>query len=197
MKQKLSDIIKLELMKYFRFERQYDLICTEGIHLADFNAYNGTTLVEVEVKISKSDFKKEFQKEINLKNRWKIYKHRNYSEPKQHLLNGYIVPNRFYFCVPAKLADWAVDYLKDKNSKYGLLSYDEERYTGNAHIITIKPARSLHTEEQDKMRIALSMARRTSNELITSKQNHDKDCQELDALRKGVIVAEGIEIEEK
>lgn len=85
MKLKLSDKIKLELMKYFRFERNYKLVCTEGIHLADVNAYNGTSLIEIEVKISKADFKKEFQTEKKESNRWKIYKHSNYAEPKNIL----------------------------------------------------------------------------------------------------------------
>ena len=111
---RLSDEIKLELMKYFRFQRSYNCVCTEGINNADVNAYNGTSLVEVEVKISKADFKKEFQTEVKLDNRWKIYKHRNYSEPHKHIMAGYIVPNRFYMCVPVKLAEWAADYLKDK-----------------------------------------------------------------------------------
>lgn len=187
---RLSDTIKLELLKYFRFERNYNLICTEGIHQADVNASNGSNLVEVEIKISKADFKKEFQtaKEIS---RWKEYKHKNYSEPKQHLLNGYIVPNRFYFCVPAELTSWAVEYLKDKNSKYGLLSYDIERYTGSTHIVTIKPAKNLHNEKPE-MRALLLIARRTTNELITAKEKFIENKQELEALQKGVLVVEGI-----
>ena len=186
---RLSDTIKLELLKYFRFERNYNLICTEGIHQADVNASNGSSLVEVEIKISKADLKKEFQT-AKESSRWKEYKHKNYSEPSKHMPT-FIVPNRFYFCVPAELADWAVEYLKDKNSKYGLLSYDTERYTGSTHIVTIKPARNLHNEKPE-MRALLLIARRTTNELITAKEKFIENKQELEALQEGVLVAEGI-----
>ena len=37
---RLSDEIKLELMKYYRFERNYNLVCTEGINNADVNAWS-------------------------------------------------------------------------------------------------------------------------------------------------------------
>lgn len=180
---KLADIIKLELLKYFRFERQYNFICTEGINLADVNAYNGKSLVEVEIKISKADFKKEFETKLKLKNRLKIYKHRKYSEPKQYLKHGYIIPNRFYLCVPVELVEWAKEYLQDKNKKYGLLAYDLAHYTGRTHIINIKPAQSLHSEEQDKIKIALSMSRRTVNELITTKEKFIKIKKESDILK--------------
>lgn len=102
---RLSDEIKLELMKYFRLERNYILTCTEGINNADVNAWNGNQLVEVEVKISEADFKKEFLTEDNGKNHWKIYKHTNYADPHEHVMCGYIVPHKFYFCVPAELGD--------------------------------------------------------------------------------------------
>lgn len=186
MKLKLSDKIKLELMKYFRFERDYKLVCTEGIHLADVNAYNGTSLIEIEVKISKADFKKEFQTEKKESNRWKIYKHSNYAEPKKHLAAGYVIPNRFYFCVPAKLAQWAADFLKEKKSKYGLLSYDETRWTGNAHIVTITPAKNIHSERQERD-ILLLIARRTTNELITTRELLIAQDKELEALKRGVL----------
>ena len=54
------------------------------------------------------------------------------------MIRGYIVPNKFYLCVPEELVEWAKEYLEDKNEKYGLLSYDLARYTGKTHIINIK-----------------------------------------------------------
>ncbi len=58
---KKSDIIKLELMKYFRFEKGMVFVCSECIHNSDISAINDKCLVEVEVKISKSDFRREFE----------------------------------------------------------------------------------------------------------------------------------------
>lgn len=188
---RLSDEIKLELMKYFRFERNYNLICTEGIHNSDVNAFNGDSLVEIEVKISKSDFKKEFKpcenKFINRSTYWKQYKHNNYAKPSEH--PSYTIPNRFYFCVPAKLEEWAFEYLKDKNPKYGLLVYDLERWTGNAYIITKKPAKNLHNEKPEPG-ILLQLGRRAANELITAKEKFIEQRAELEALKKGILTTE-------
>ena len=166
------------------------MICTEGINASDVCAYNGTTLVEIEVKISKSDFKKEFKTVVKRDNYWKVYKHERYANPHSHILNGFIVPNKYYFCVPAELSQWAKEFLDDKNTKYGLLSYDLNNVTGHTHIITIKPARSLHKEEQDRMRIALEISRRTVNEIITAKEQVIKYDKELSAIRKGIIEEE-------
>lgn len=179
---RLADKIKLELMNYYRFQRQYNYVCSEGIHNADVNAFNGTSLIEVEIKISKADFKHEFDG----KARWKVYKHKNYSEPKQHLLNGYIIPNRFYFCVPIVLKEWALDYLKDKNKNYGLLVYNTEFYNGNYHIFTAKNAKSIHTEKQES-RTLMQLAQRMSSEMLTAKQKLNDLEQELECIRQGII----------
>ena len=180
---RLSDEIKLELMKYYRFERNYNLVCTEGINNADVNAWNGNQLVEVEVKISKADFKKEFLTEDNGKNHWKIYKHTNYANPHEHVMNGYIVPHRFYFCVPVALGDWAKDYLEDKKSKYGLLVYDKTRWAGQTHIVTYRPAKALHREELH-VRTKTLLMKRASSELITAKENLYSCQRALDELRQ-------------
>ena len=78
-----SDIIKLELMKYSRFEKGMVFVCSECIHQSDINAINEKCLVEVEVKISKSDFRREFETPT-LKNGtyWKAKKHEFYANPE-------------------------------------------------------------------------------------------------------------------
>jgi hypothetical protein len=72
----LTKFIKLQLLKYWRFDRQYIFCCTEGINKSDVNAINDKYLIEIEVKISKSDFLSEFSG----KSRVKSYKHRVYNE---------------------------------------------------------------------------------------------------------------------
>lgn len=188
---KLSDIIKLELMKYFRFERHFTMVCTECVQNSDVSALSNNCLVEVEVKISKSDFRREFQRTTEKSfNYWKEQKHHFYLNPEE-AWHGFTIPNKFYFCVPAELAAWALDYLKDKNPKYGLLSYDTERFTGNTHIVTIKSAKNMHTKTPES-KVFHQVAMRMANELITSKDKHNKDKQELEALKAGVLVAENI-----
>lgn len=124
--------------------------------------------IEVEVKISKSDFRREFQQTTEKSfNYWKEQKHRFYLHPEE-AWNGYIIPNKFYFCVLAELASWALDYMQDKNSKYGLLAYDTERTTGNTHIVTIKGAKAMHKNTPEQ-KVFLQVAKRMANELITAK----------------------------
>lgn len=148
---KLSDVIKLQLLKYYRFERSFDYVCTEGIHNSDINAAKENNLIEVG--------------------------------------EYYIIPNQFYFCVPAEMVDWAKEYLKDKNPKYGLLAYDTEYITSGAshtHIKTIKKAAKLHAEAP-KERVFGQIVKRMSSELINLKDRYNKDKQELEALQKGII----------
>ena len=186
---KLSDVIKLQLLKYYRFERSFDYVCTEGIHNSDINAAKENNLIEVEIKISKSDFRREFEP-LGSKNGsvWKWNKHKSYKNPSD-AGEYYIIPNQFYFCVPAEMVDWAKEYLKDKNPKYGLLAYDTEYTTSGAshtHIKTIKKAAKLHAEAP-KERVFGQIVKRMSSELINLKDRYNKDKQELEALQKGII----------
>ena len=48
----LTDFIKLQLMKYYRFDRQFTLVVSECINNADITALSDKLLVEVEIKIS-------------------------------------------------------------------------------------------------------------------------------------------------
>lgn len=165
---RLADKIKLELLKYFRFERSYPVVCTECIHNADINAYKNGKLVEVEIKISKSDFKHEFLE--SHENRWKTYKHDKYANPHDSLSACGIVPHKYMFCVPIDMKEWALEYLKDKNSSYGLLVYDEKAWTGHTHIVSVKPAKLLHKEELPQCTFTF-LCKRMSSELITAKEN--------------------------
>ena len=56
-----SNKIKTALMEYFRYKKGMMLVCSEGINNADINALNEKCLIEVEIKISKQDFQKEFK----------------------------------------------------------------------------------------------------------------------------------------
>ena len=190
---KLSDTIKLELMKYLRFERNFTFVCTEGIHNSDISAVTEKCLVEVEVKISKSDFRREFQSStIKAPNRVKLTKHHFYKCPED-AWRGYILPNKFYFCVPEEMASWALEYMKDKNKKYGLLAYCPERIgcQTDSKIKTIRGAKNIHCNEPEN-RVFRAIGIRTTNELITLKTKYNKDKAELEALQEGVLKVEGI-----
>lgn len=175
-----SDIIKLELMKYFRFEKGMVFVCSECIHQSDINAINEKCLVEVEVKISKSDFRREFATPT-LKNGtyWKAKKHEFYANP-ENAYSSYIIPNKFYFCVPEELEQWAMEYLKGKNQKYGLLIYDEKITGKTSNIRLAKGARQLQTNPPDNFTWK-QMGQRVTNEMITLKQKFNRLKQEVEA----------------
>ena len=75
-----SNKIKTALMEYFRYKKGMMLVCSEGINNADINALDEKCLIEVEIKISKQDFQKEFKTSL-ASNMWdlKARKHRNYA----------------------------------------------------------------------------------------------------------------------
>lgn len=175
-----SDILKLELMKYFRFEKGMVFVCSECIHNSDISAINDKCLVEVEVKISKSDFRREFEN-ISSKNGsfWKGRKHHFYKHPDEAWA-AYTIPNKFYFCVPEEMEVWAMEYLKDKNPKYGLLVYDANISGKTSKIRLSKGARQLQKEppSQDVWR---QIGVRVTNEMITIKEKFNQLKQEVEA----------------
>lgn len=157
-----SNDIKKALMRYFKKERNY-LCATEVIStsrsVADVLADTGNRIIEVEVKISKSDLLKEFDEfSDKRKTKWnlKYAKHQSLKEgihyntmkeDYEKRLWGYInfgLVNQFYFCVPLELLEFTIDLVKEKNNKYGVMLYntnDSERtiiVKKKAKIITEK-----------------------------------------------------------
>ena len=161
-----ANFIKIELLKYFRFDRQFELCFTEGINKSDVNAVDvkKKCLVEVEVKISKSDFLKEFDK--TSKNKTK--KHTRYRNDKEY--KNYIKPNYFYFCVTPELYKFVVEYLQKNGYKeYGVLVCYDKRVYGKRSCVECKlNARKLHNGfTQD---VVVKAYKRLSSEIIGLKE---------------------------
>ena len=93
--------------------------------------------------------------------------------------------------MPKELEVWASEYMQTKNKKYGLLVFDEE-LTKTSKIRLVKGARNLQPNPPDSY-CWRQIGQRVTNEMITLKEKYNKDKQELEALKKGVLVAEGIE----
>ena len=117
-------------------------VCSEGINNADINAINNKNLVEVEIKTSKSDFLKEFDKKSKIKK----LKHSRYN--KKLTYKNYVIPNYFYFCVPEDLKCFIETYLKENGyTSYGILVIKEKRiFNHKSHIEVYKKAKRLHTK---------------------------------------------------
>lgn len=136
------------LMSYFRFKRGYPYVATEYLD-CDFVAANNLEWIEVEVKISWSDYCAE----------WKKKKHREGGLPKSR--EAKYAPNRKYFAAPPSLAQRMSNDCAINHPEYGVLSIwtDEE-------INYVRRAKVLHSNEPNSKTLNGIIARVTS-ELIT------------------------------
>ena len=100
-----SKYIKGVLCSYYRFKKQCGILATEcGRYSSDFLVQHKDKLIEIEVKVSKSDLNNDFKKD----------KHRIYESGR-----SYWTPHQFYFAVPEDIAEYAAS--KVVGTKYGLL----------------------------------------------------------------------------
>jgi len=164
--------LKLALLQYFRFRRQW--ICVDEFEGGDVVADTGKEIIEVEVKISKSDL-------INGE-RAKIRKHLAYEAGCGY---GYLRPNKFLLCVPEKLAEVALEWTARINKNYGVIGFDTDSFNRRIAINAflkhadclriVKSAKQLHKNYGDKLR--WNIARRASSKLATLMEErfHEKD----------------------
>ena len=88
------------------------------------------------------------------------------------------------------MAAWAMEYLKDKNPKYGLLAYDETLHKANK-IKLLKGARQLQKEPPSPL-IWRMIGQRVTSEMISLKVKCNEVLKELETVKKGVLIAEGV-----
>lgn len=107
----------VEALCWLRFGKRLPYICTEGGHWnADVLGMNDKFSVEVEIKVSKADLKRDFTSKSG---KHYLYDNAGISPSRQ-------VPNYFYFYVPPELEKDALLILGEKQSKAGLAVYDFE-----------------------------------------------------------------------
>lgn len=141
-----AKFIKYQLMKYLRFQRKFIFACSECVNNADITGLDANNLIEIEIKISKADFLKEFDGESRIKS----YKHKVlqslWAKENIKTKNNYVIPNYFYFCVTPEIKNFVIDFLKEKGyNGYGVLLCNENRipYT-QTHIECIKTPKKVH-----------------------------------------------------
>lgn len=115
-----ADRMKAFLLRYFRFEKQIKHVATEVMY-ADVFYYRKTKRleysVEVEIKISKSDFKADFKKD----------KHFYYNHNEEY---RFIQPDYFYYAFPDDLfTKEELANIKLPSEKYGILLMNKDGYT--------------------------------------------------------------------
>lgn len=129
--------MKVEALCWLRFERHLPYVCTEvGPWNADVLGMNNRFSVEVEVKTSKADLRREFST--------KKSKHFLYNNA-----DGGTPPNYFYFMVPKDIAEYAVELVKSMAPKAGVAVYDPDNLGFHRHgsmTYVAKPPVRLHKE---------------------------------------------------
>ena len=143
-----SKHIKASAMANMRFTKQYPLVASEvGYFCSDVLAIDPDKgrFVEIEVKISKSDFMADFKKRKH-EYYLKLYKEKKYISQREYI-NSFI-PKFFYFAVPECLEDYAIEAVKDL--PYGLIIYRHSNIS-HARRVSIKiKAKRIHNNELNK-----------------------------------------------
>lgn len=173
-----SEHIKTAVMCWFRYARQYHYVCTEvGRWSADVAGANETILVEVEVKVSKSDFLRDYQKS----------KHHFYIKTfnkEQNTSYGWI-PNKFFFAVPEHLEEFGLKHLEETKSPYGLIVVKDQQggaYPVDKAAYVAKQAKFLH-KDPPKKGIFEAFASRMSSALCINAINTELYCNHRDTLK--------------
>ena len=164
---KLSSFdLKLALMEKYRFAKQH--VVAEECLDCDILTDDGKMTTEIEVKITKSDLKAESKKML-----YRKLKHDLYRTSK-----SWIVPNKFYFCVPSNLVEFTKEYAKELNPKYGVIEFDEKfidilpnrRYSNHeSYVKVVKKAGKLH--ERYNLKFARKIALRACTKSISLMQD--------------------------
>lgn len=172
-----ADLLKYYMLVYWKM-RGYEMAATEvsiGNKKCDVVAYNNKNVVEVEVKITMGDMKKELVEYLKdsrdreyRSTKW--IKHHFYADPAG------IGPNYFYFCVPETMESKALEFLNKDwitdtgKPRYGLITISDE--TVARHYRDIPKGmirvvqRSAKLRENISDRIVQSVRRRAAWELL-------------------------------
>ncbi len=130
-----ADDLTLALLKYYACNKK--CVAVDEYARADIVAYTGNSIIEVEIKVCRSDL-------VNGE-KAKAAKHDAYARGEKW--RG-LIPNTYWVCVPEKLVDSALIMAKALNESYGVIAYRSEAsanadYTGVRELPTYIDARWL------------------------------------------------------
>lgn len=132
-----AEEIKLSLMHYFRFKRQW-LCATECLN-NDVMVITDKDVLEIEVKVNKYDLWKGEAKKT------KHHYYKNFpTRMKYHA-------NRFYICVTEELIEEAKKWVLATNNKYGIILCASNVSRG-FNVSILKRATSLHDTVNDRLK---------------------------------------------
>ncbi len=163
--------LKLALLEYFRFERQW--VAVDEFRQVDVICNTGKKVIEVEVKVAKND--------LTNGEKYKVLKHQAYLKGKPYRRCH---PNEYYFCVPYDLMVEAHKVVEKINPNYGVIIFDAKRLLGDLsrgyhaqmlsdYLCVVKQAKKLHKGYPKKQQELI--AKRCSAKLITQMQAKYKE----------------------
>jgi hypothetical protein len=162
-----AEELKAEALAWLRYTKRCQVVCTEvgianGNYLADVVGASTTAVYEVEVKISRSDFKNDKLS--------KSEKFHRYAHAKPGFTHR--VPNYFYYFIPEGIKEYVTNLMAEEDATFeeaGLIVYRPDyNYRPGANLESIKPARKLHSEKPSR-RYLYEILMRTSSELCGTK----------------------------
>lgn len=169
-----SETIKLALLSYYRYKRQF--ICATEVHcghcgeLADVMVDTGTEIIEIEVKCSKSDLWNGEAKK---------------SKHKWYKLTPNKGCNKFFICVPTELIPEAEKWAKEINDNYGIIEFCSNSLNGRQfrdftcmHRI-IKKAKNISLVYSTYLKEQI--IRRACSEMINEKKNRILKSEKINA----------------
>jgi len=147
--------VKTKVLHYWRFTRNgYNYIATEaGKFKSDILVSNEKEIIECETKISRADLRNDFKKK----------KHAIYKKPTAWYAKW--LPNKFYFAVPPKLTEYALELVE--GTYYGVIEVDDKKITKRKKEIYCKIIKNAKTIQPNfKKRLHRQIFMRCSSELI-------------------------------
>jgi hypothetical protein len=175
-----SGLLKTEALAWLRFHKRMDYVCTEGGYWsADVLGACDQFVIEVEVKTSRADLLAEFR---NKTTKHAYYQnHTNWS------------PNYFYFLVPVDLGPEAVEIIKEKMPKAGVLVYQYPRMRHGERLKCLRKPTKLHSKKPIA-KFTEAVRRREASELCGLHIAMDElrathGITEIEAIKKSIIDA--------
>src|SRR5579859_534015 len=150
--------LKIDALAWLRFTKRMPYICTESGHWnSDVIGCDNDVSVEIEVKVSGADLRREFTS--------KTHKHSYY----RSCAGGNNCPTYFYLYVPKVLEKVAIALIEKHQPKAGLITYDdgaeELSYRDGKRSTVVRKPKKLH-EERPSESFKRDLLLRMGSELI-------------------------------
>jgi hypothetical protein len=166
-----SNILKNAILHHFRFKRGFYLCATEvRLHgqTSDIMLCNDDNeIIDIEIKISYSDFLADFKK----------LKHKKIKGTPGF---PYLYANKLYFCIPADLKKKCLEYLDNNKLPYGLITF-------NGYLTIIKKCKMNNYifSNQEKI-IKRKILLRLSSEMVFLRNN--QKCENCGHINKPDLI---------